>query len=157
PAPRCASCGLFVLEGTTLTQARGKIRRAGLVPSVPLSATCRATGPAISSRVRQRSGSLGSGGSSMSDRRHWENRGGPEWLGMVDELLRIIRGLPSKGASALEPNYTPKDYIGVQERGRPNTWVSFHCTRGELLMKLRCRESPDAEKEFDAHGLRLHP
>lgn len=83
-----------------------------------------------------------------TDRTDWEERASKTTLGMVDELLPLVREV----APRCELKYN-KVYIGLAEDGQPNNFVAFQPRRERLLFLAKMEHNEDNDKLLADAGL----
>lgn len=85
----------------------------------------------------------------VTDRSYWEKRGSKATVEMADT---IIGELLHKLNPNLQPKYN-KFYIGLQETGQPNNFVSFRPKKSSLTVEFRLDQSDDIQKLLDDAGV----
>lgn len=85
-----------------------------------------------------------------ADRKYWEERRPAPILGIVDQLLDLIRGF----APEFDLNYA-KGYIGLQRHGGVENFATFAPKKKHCVLAFRCQESEDIESEIESSGLEL--
>lgn len=84
----------------------------------------------------------------VTDRAYWERRGAKATIGMVDELLGVIKAFDDE----LELKYN-KFYIGLAKNGQPNNFVVFRPQKNSLRLEPRLKREDEMEEKLEAAGL----
>lgn len=88
-----------------------------------------------------------------TDRAYWEKRGTKQTVELADQVLsELIQPLNPK----LGLKYN-KFYIGLQEGGQPNNFVSFRPKKSTLSVEVRLDQSDEIQKILDEAGIDLMP
>lgn len=84
----------------------------------------------------------------VTDRDYWENRGTKETVGLVDEMLEMVKTF----APDLELKYN-KFYIGLAKDGQPNNFVVFRAKKNSFRAEIRIPSSPEIDQQLEAAGI----
>ena len=84
----------------------------------------------------------------VTDRAYWERRGTKATVGMVDELLEIIKTFDND----LELKYN-KFYIGLAKNGQPNNFITFKPQKNSLRIEPRLKREDEMEEKLESAGL----
>jgi len=85
-----------------------------------------------------------------ADRPYWESRATKDILGMVDQLLDVLK----ESDPTLEPKYN-KFYIGLARGGVPDNFVSFEPRKTFLRLDVRLARSDDTDNVLKEAGVDL--
>ncbi len=84
-----------------------------------------------------------------ASRAYWEERSSKVSLGIVDDVMGILRTLDP----SLEPKFN-KHFVGLTRNGKPDNFVVFQPRKQWVRLGLAIQQSEDAEKLLDAAGLK---
>lgn len=83
-----------------------------------------------------------------TDRAYWESRGSKSTVGLVDQLLTVLKDLDP----SLELKYN-KFYIGLSKDGQPYNFVAFRPKKNQLTFELKLPESDEMDAKIEEAGL----
>jgi hypothetical protein len=86
--------------------------------------------------------------SAPTDRAYWEKRGSKATVGLVDELLLILRDLNP----ALELKYN-KFYIGLSRDGQAYNFVTFRLKKNQMTLEIKLPQSDELDAKIEQAGL----
>lgn len=84
----------------------------------------------------------------VTDRSHWEGRGTPATLAVLDGIFEMVHGRDP----ALELKYN-KFCVGLAKDGQPHNFVISRPQKNALMLTIRLQQSPEVQARLEESGL----